>query len=137
MKTFPLLLHIVLSTALFNHHTDEPKSIIGRWGICQTTFFDSIGVHKSKTSTMNFNVCPVITFTKDSTGFTGASSSELQYFNWSIKNKKLHIKNKSQKNSVVADGFYTLNYEDGVLQLIDSISLTKTFKYILGSGHNE
>jgi hypothetical protein len=104
----------------------HPKyPMVGNWSVCSI---------KYSHSAINFNVCPMIVFKKDSLGYIKRSDTVLLYFKWKTNENKLIIEhqNKSQ-DDIINDGIYKVIVRNNkTFQEVDLVDTASNVTYVLG-----
>jgi hypothetical protein len=116
--------------ALLSCHKNNDNIIVGEWSNCQTTTFQNNG----EETTISYNVCPIIVFVNDHSGYIKRGSIQAAPFTWEINEGKLIIKHTENNRADILDsGAYQIipdtkkSYHE--INLLNSI---KKVKYSLG-----
>ena len=91
--------------AFLSCHKNNDNIIVGEWSNCQTTTFQNNG----EETTISYNVCPIIVFVNDHSGYIKRGSIHAVPFTWRIDEGKLIIKHTDSTNDdIIDDGSYQI-----------------------------
>lgn len=130
----PQVIFSYLIIALLSCHKNSANSndniIVGEWSNCQRISFQKDG----KEIMTSYNVCPIIVFVKDHSGYIRRQRIHALPFTWSVNENKLIIKHsKIIGDDIIDDGSYQIRLENKKssleMSLLDTI---ENRKYILG-----
>ena len=107
-----------------------PKDIplVGTWIISATEFTEVVKVSRNKTrettSETVCNVCSVITYNSDSTGYIIGGNGSKSLFKWTASDNRLTFINLSkavkEQYPILHDGVYTIIERDSGIGLVDT-----------------
>jgi hypothetical protein len=86
-----------LDTTLIDLRITDDMNILGNWTMCS---------EYGNGSMIQYNVCPIISFTFDGTGSVSKSSIITDNFKWKFNNRVLTIYDNKDTNSTFPDNAY-------------------------------